>query len=120
MSKDSYPFAGNPRMFRAVAMPNGDARYGIEGQLVFVCEQRGGCVDRPKFLSRAEAEQLHAALDAALRTFALGAELAADPDRASSGSAVGEQERARPYLGPYPIRGKTLAEIDAEARGEAA
>ncbi len=108
MDAHAYPFKGNPRVFRAVAMPNGDAHYGIEGPLVFLCEQRGHCQDRPKFLSLAEARQLHAALGQALGTFAVGAALAEDGDR------------PRAYTGPFPIRGPSLAEVDALAQGEAA
>lgn len=94
MAQDqSHPWASNPRRFAAVAMPNGDAMFGIEGQLVFLSEQRGGCVDRPKFLSRAEAEQLRDELTSALRAFDLAGAMAdhfADAPRA--------------YAGPYPIR----------------
>lgn len=95
VSERDYPFAGHPRQFVAAAMPNGDARSGVAGPLVFVCEQRGGCIDRPKYLSRAEAEQLHSALGVALRTFARAAEMA-QPGRNSDAPAA--------YLGPYPIR----------------
>lgn len=108
MDARAYPFKGNPRVFRAAAMPNGDARYGIEGPLVFLCEQRGHCQDRPKFLSLAEAQQLHAVLGEALGTFAVAATLAADVDR------------PRAYTGPWPIRGPSLAEVDALDCGEAA
>jgi hypothetical protein len=102
----AYPYAGNPRRFVSVAMPNGDAMFGIEGQLVFLTEQRGQCQDRPKFLTRAEAEQLRDALDAAIRSFGMAAAMSehfaerdADPDR------------PRAYTGPYPIHGMTLAEV---------
>lgn len=103
----SHPYAGNPRQFVAAAMPNGDALFGVEGPLVFLCEQRGGCQDRPKFLTIAEAEQLRVALDDALRTFARA-------------EAMADLERPRAYTGPYPIRGASLAEVDAAERGEAA
>lgn len=99
----SYPYAGNPRVFRAVAMPNGDAQFRVEGPLVFLCEQRGGCQDRPKFLSRAEAEQLRDELSAALRCFDVAKDLARDV-----AAEIGDRPRA--YTGPYPIRGKTLAD----------
>jgi hypothetical protein len=121
VSKDqSYPYAGNPRTFRAVAMPNGDARFGVAGPLVFLAEQRASAsssgavgreefVDRPKFLTRDEAEQLRDELGAALRCFDLAKELARD---------VAALPRA--YRGPYPIRDHgTLADNgfldDAEA-----
>jgi hypothetical protein len=100
MAQDqSHPWAGYPRVFRAAAVPNGDARFGVEGPLVFLCEQRGGCVDRAKYLSRAEAEQLHRELDAALRVFAVGPALAG-------------ADRPTAYRGPYPIRDHgTLADL---------
>lgn len=106
----SHSWAGNPRVFRAAAMPNGDAQFGIEGPLVFLCEQRGGCVDRPKYLSRAEAEQLRDELTTALRTFGVAKELARD---------VADHPRA--YRGPYPIRDHgTLADQGFCAESEAA
>lgn len=112
----SHPHAGNPRTFLAAAMPNGDARFGIEGELVFLCEQRGGCVDRLKYLSRAEAEQLRDALHDALRSLGRAAAMSPDP---RIGSGVLEAEMAEPstaapraYRGPYPIRdGGTLADL---------
>jgi hypothetical protein len=100
----SHPWAGHPRTFRAVAMPNGDARFGVAGPLVFLCEQRGGCVDRPKYLSRAEAEQLRDELNAALAAPDLARQLSQD-------IAAAIAERPRAYTGPYPIRGATLAEV---------
>ena len=106
----AYPWAGNPRLFRAVAMPNGDARFGVAGQLVFVAEQRGHCTDRPKYLSRTEAEQLRDELSAALRCFDVAKDLARDV-----AAEIGDRPRA--YTGPYPIRGKTLA--DCPPREEA-
>ena len=98
-----YPWEGNPRRFVAVAMPNGDGRFGVLGELVFLSEQRGHCVDRPKYLSRAEAEQLRDELTAALRAFDAAKDLARDV-------AAEIAERPRAYTGPYPIRGKTLAD----------
>jgi hypothetical protein len=126
MTAAAYPFEGNPRTFRAVAMPNGDARFGVDGSMVFLCEQRRpasgsaavGCdggVDRPKYLSLAEAEQLHAELGAALRAFDLAKSFAAGVV-----TEVAYADRPRPYLGPWPIRGPSLAEVDALAHGEAA
>lgn len=94
----AHPYAGNPRRFVAVAMPNGDAQFGVSGPLVFLTEQRGHCQDRPKFLALAEAQQLHAALGEALATFAHGAMMASD-------------DRPQAYAGPYPIRGVTLAQV---------
>ena len=107
MAQDhSYPWEGNPRRFVAVAMPNGDARFGVAGQMVFLSEKRGQCVDRPKYLSRDEAAQLRDELTAALRAFDAAKHLARDV-------AVEIADRPRAYTGPYPIRGKTLAEVDA-------
>jgi hypothetical protein len=100
----SQPHAGNPRRFVAVAMPNGDAQFGVDGPLVFLTEQRGLCQDRPKFLTRAEAEQLRDALSAALQAFDLAKDLA---------HAVAGVDRPVAYTGPYPIRGKTLAEVES-------
>ena len=100
MDARAYPWAGNPRTFRAVAMPNGDKRFSIEGELVFLCEKRGHCVDRRKFLSRAEAEALRDELSAALRCFDVAKELAAD---------VAALPRA--CTAPFPIRGATLADV---------
>lgn len=117
MSQDqSYPYAGNPRVFAAVAMPNGDAQFGVHGPLVFLSERRGGCVDRPKFLTRAEAEQLRDALHDALRSFGHAAALAARSDPPP-------ETKCAPcaYLGPYPIRDHgTLADHGFCKRGEAA
>lgn len=102
----SHPYAGNPRRFVAVAMPNGDAMFGIEGQLVFLTEQRGQCQDRPKFLTRAEAEQLRDALDAALQSFGMAAAMSE-----FFAEREADDDRPRAYTGPYPIRGSTLAEV---------
>ncbi|MEQ5789060.1 hypothetical protein J3454_14280 [Erythrobacter sp. NFXS35] len=103
MGKDSsHPYAGNPRKFAAAAMPNGDARFGVEGPLVFLSEQRGGCVDRPKILTKAEAEQLRDQLDSALRAFGMAESMA-------------EGFAARPASGPYPFRDhRTLADLEAD------
>lgn len=113
MDGRAYPFAGHPRTFRAVAMPNGDARYGIEGQLVCLCEQRGsgsssgavgrsGGVDKVRYLSRAEAEQLHAELGHALAAFDLAKDLA---------GSIAAEIGARASSAPYPFRDhRTLAE----------
>lgn len=104
---DPYlPWAGNPRRFYAIAMPNGDKRLGIEGQLVFVQEQRVGLKEPGNILTRAKAEALHAELGRALRAFDLAKEMAIEV-----AAEVGAAERPSAYLGPYPIRGKTLAEV---------
>lgn len=93
----AYPWSGNPRQFSAVAMPNGDAQYGIEGQLVMLTEKRRHCVDRQKVFSRDEAEQLVAELQTALRTFDVASELA---------TAIG-------CSAPYPFRDhRTVAEVE--------
>jgi hypothetical protein len=107
MKDPAYPYAGNPRQFLAVAMPNGDARFGIEGPLVFLSEKRGSCTDRPRFLSRGEAEQLRDALDAALQTFDVGRVLSA---------IVGDADDCpKPARAPYPFRDhRTLAEQEPD------
>lgn len=104
---DPYlPWAGNPRRFYAIAMPNGDKRLGIEGQLVFVQEQRVGLKEPGNILTRAEAEALHLELGCALRAFDLAKELAG-----SVATEVAYADRPRPYLEPWPIRGPSLAEV---------
>ena len=114
MQPDNYPFAGNPRIYRAVAMPNGDARFGIAGPLVLVIEQRKYCVDKPRLLTRAEAEGLRAELDAALRAF----DLAKDFVRVVAQEMV---DRPRAYDGPWPIRSHpTLADVADPTSGSAA
>jgi hypothetical protein len=108
--QDPYlPWSGNPRRFYAVAMPNSDAKLGIEGHLVFLQERRVGVKEPGSVLTRAEAEELHAELGRALGAFALAKDLARE---------IGDCPRA--YTGPWPIRGKTLAEVDAIEREEAA
>lgn len=107
MDGRAFPFAGNPRTFRAVAMPNGDARFGVEGQLVFLCEQRGHSTDKVKYLSRAEAEQLHAELGHALAAFSLAKDFA---------GGIAAEIGARASTAPYPFRDhRTLAEVSADA-----
>jgi hypothetical protein len=97
-ANQSHPWAGNPRVFRAAAMPNGDARFGIAGELVFLCEKRGHCTDKVKYLSRAEAEQLRGEIDNALKAFDL-----------ARGLAVSVASRS-----PYPFRDhRSLAEVEA-------
>lgn len=97
MKDPAYPWQGNPRRFLAIAMPNGDRRFGIEGELVFLSEKRGHCRDRLKFLSRAEAEQLRDEINAALRAF----------------DAAKEMATAIACRAPYPFRDhRTLAEVD--------
>lgn len=96
------------RTFRAVAMPNGDARAGLEGPMVQIIEylkveKRRG-VFAVRVLTIAEAAQLRDALDAALAAPALARELAA-------GIATELSERPRAYTGPYHIHGGTLAEV---------
>jgi hypothetical protein len=111
---DPYlPWAGNPRRFYAVAMPNGDATLGIEGHLVFLQERRVGVKEPGSVLTRAEAEDLHAELGRALGAFALAKDLARE-----IAAEIGDRPRA--YTGPWPIRGKTLAEVDALECEEAA
>lgn len=104
---DPYlPWPGNPRRFYAVAMPNGDAKLGIEGHLVFVQERREGLKEPGNIFTRAEAEALHAELGRALRAFDLAKELAVEV-----AIEVGSADRPTAYTGPYPIRGATLADV---------
>lgn len=110
MRPDPYlPWPGNPRRFYAMAMPNGDKRIDarIEGPLVFVREQRVGLQEPGNIYTRAEAEQLYAELGRALAAFDLAREIA-------SAVAIEVGDRPRAYVGPYPICGKTLAEVDAD------
>jgi hypothetical protein len=109
---DNYPFAGNPRIYRAVAMPNGDARFGIAGPLVLMIEQRKYCVDKPRLLTRAEAEGLRNELDAALRAF----DLAKDFVRVVAEEMV---DRPRAYHGPWPTRSHPTLADAFEANSEA-
>lgn len=111
---DPYlPWPGNPRRFYAIAMPNGDKRAGIEGQLVFVKEQRAGTKEPGSVLTRAEAEQLLRELQRALDTFGVAEALARDV-----AAPVGDRPRA--YTGPWPIRGPSLADVGFLAATEAA
>lgn len=99
------------RQFTAFARPQGHAGRGIFGAAVEIHER----LEKPgrgvrklqsvRVLSHAEAAQLHYELGEALRAFDLAKSLARDvAGLASSSAAVGQQERARPYTGPYPIR----------------
>lgn len=101
---ESAPHKGAEREFRAFARPVGDPAMGVAGPLVELHERRAHCLAKLRLLTLAETAQLHAELGAVLRTFELGAAMAAEGDTS---------ERPRPYLGPYPIRGATLAEVDA-------
>lgn len=97
---ENHPWLGQPRAFSAIAMPNGDARYGVEGQLVMLSEHRGA-QPKIKLLSRGETEELVRELQGALRTFDRA-------ERMASGDAPGVAR------GPYPFRDhRTLAEVDA-------
>ncbi|GAA3794708.1 hypothetical protein GCM10022600_15150 [Qipengyuania pelagi] len=120
MPAEDYPWLGQPRWYSATAMPNGDARHGVEGQLVMLTEYRSssieavgakrlrgapsdqiGALPKIKLLSRGEAEGLLRELQGALRTF----------DRAERMAAGDAPGVAR---GPYPFRDhRTLAEVDA-------
>lgn len=104
---EDYPWLGQPRQYSAIAMPNGDARYGVEGQLVMLREYRCtpsdkfGAQPKIKLLSRGETEALVRELQGALRTF----------DRAEWMAAGEAPGVAR---GPYPFHDhRTLAEVDA-------
>lgn len=93
------------RRFAAFARPQGYPDLGLPGAVVEIHERPDHGAMKLRVLTRPEAAQLHAELGAALRAFSVGAVLV-DPPRA--------------YTGPYPIRGKTLAEVDGIAQGEAA
>lgn len=87
------------RRFAAFARPQGYPDLGLPGAVVEIHERPDHGAMKLRVLTRAEAEQLHAELGQALRVFAVGAELVAS-------------DRPAAYLGPYPIRGKTLAELE--------
>lgn len=108
-TREGYPWAGHPRIFTAVAMPNGDARFGVAGELVRLTERNpmGGHV-RERLLSRGEAEQLVQELRGALRAF----------DHAR---ALVEGLAPAACTAPYPFAGnRTLAEIDGADMGHVA
>jgi hypothetical protein len=95
-----------PRDFRAFARPSGDLANGVSGAVVEVQERDAHCLVRVRLLTEAEAVQLHAELGQALRALALGRALAGgDSAEGWSGPVA--------YRGPYPIRGKTLADVGA-------
>ena len=95
-----YPWKGAPRIFSAIAMPQGDRRLGVEGQMVLVIEDRRAALPKERLLSRDEAADLHRQLGAALKVFEVG--------------------EAFDAVTPYPFVGhRSLAEIDADV-GEAA
>lgn len=95
-----HPWAGSPRRFSALAMPAGDPRFGVAGELIQVQTYRGGGDPKLQLLSRAEAEQLLAELHGALRCF----------DHAR---ALVDGLAPRAATGSYPFAGhRTLAEID--------
>lgn len=106
-----YPWQGQPRGFTAMAMPQGDPAYGVEGQLVLVIESRGGGVPKQKFYSRGEAERLYDQLRQALGAYEAGEAITAGCDHDC---------RPRPALGPFPFNHRTLAEIAAEEERVAA
>lgn len=77
------PTADMAPQFHAVAMPNGDARYGLAGPLVMLSEtystrayMRGAKSSR-RYLSREAAEALMSELQRALSTFNRAARMAA-------------------------------------------
>lgn len=106
-----YPWQGQPRGFTAVAMPQGDPTYGVEGQLVLVLESRGGGMAKQKLYSRDEAERLYEQLRQALGAYQVGETISADCDHADSPRAA---------LGPFPFNHRTLAQIEAEGPKAAA
>ena len=105
-----FPWPDKPRQFVAVAMPHGDARHGIEGQLIQLTERRGdGGPIRLKLLARSEAEDLVQQLRGALRVFDLAPRLADD---------LAPKASHAPY--PNPAH-RSLAEVgDADHAGEPA
>ncbi len=91
------------RQFSAFARPCGDAAFGIAGPLVEVHERRKHCLEKVRVLTRAEAEQLHAELGAALRAFALAKDFA---------GGIASETGARASTAPYPFRDhRTLEEV---------
>lgn len=94
------------RQFITFARPQGYPDLGLSGQLVEVHERPAHGSPKLRVLSRAEAAQLHAELGQALRAFDLARDLAG-----VIAAEIGDRPRA--YTGPYPIRGMTLADVDA-------
>jgi len=101
------------RRFRAFARPQGYPDLRLPGGVVEIHERPAHGPQKLRVLGRAEAEQLHAELGAALRAFDLARDIARDV-----AAEIGDRPRA--YTGPDPIRGQTLADVDAIERGEAA
>lgn len=104
---NEYPWAGRPRKYSALAMPNGERRFGVSGPIVSVRETYSSG-ERERLYSREEAAQLRDELSAALRAFDVAEELA--------GGVIAEiAARPRAHTGHYPIRtGGTLAEVGLE------
>lgn len=103
-----YPFAGHPRRFTAVAMPNGVARFGVDGPLVMVVERASnGGHERTRYLSRDEAEEMADQLRGALRVFDLAPRLV-------------EGLAPRACRAAYPFVHRSLAEVDAAVRQDEA
>jgi hypothetical protein len=97
-------------------MPNGDARFKIKGQLVFLKEQRIGINEPRRILTRAEAEQLRDELNAALRAFDVAKYFA----REIVGPTAALLE-AKACRSPYPFRDhRTLQETGFGDTSEAA
>lgn len=100
----SHPYAGRPRRFLALAMPNGDQRCGVEGPLVMLIEKRASGPDKLRMFTRDEAAQLARELEHALGAFEVAKDLAG----------------AVACRSPYPFRDhRTMAEI-AAAQAEGA
>lgn len=94
-----------PRRFVALARPQGDLQTGTAGPLVEILIRDPALrLERVMVFTRAEAEALCAELRGALRAFALAEHLAEEV-------AADIAQRPRPYLGPYPARGPSLAEV---------
>ena len=96
------------RAFTAFARPQGHPDLGLAGPVIEVHERVRHGLATVKVLTRAEAEQLHAEIGEALRAFDLAKALACEV-----AIEVGCSERPQAYIGPYPIRGKTLADVEA-------
>ena len=111
-----YPWAGHPRQFSVLAMPNGDDRYGVVGPILQVIERRGEMVPGLKLLSRAEAEQLRDELCRALAALELAEDMAEPGVPVDAGGwptePIGGAPRA--YTGPWPNPDfRSLAAVDA-------
>ena len=108
---EDYPWLGNPREFAAMAMPSGDARVGVEGQLVQLVERRGNGPAKIRMLSRGEATRLHRELESAARAFAVGEAFDAfRPDLLAQGEPVAS-------IAGFPCAGHRTLEAIEQTKG---